>query len=88
MRPELRRRNIKKGPARLKMFKRHTENGRRIYGCMTGYTKIDGDKSPVEWPPLRRLAVQRLRRRTQGMGHAIRRGFAAASCRSGSRSSR
>jgi hypothetical protein len=43
--------NIKKGPARLKMSQRHTENGRRIYGCMTGYTKIDGDKSPVEWPP-------------------------------------
>ena len=43
--------NIEKGPARLKMFKRHTENGRRVYGCMTGYTKIDGDKSPVEWLP-------------------------------------
>ena len=39
------------GTATLKMFKRHTENGRRVYGCMTGYTKIDGDKSPVEWPP-------------------------------------
>jgi hypothetical protein len=43
--------NIKRGPAHLKMFKRHTEGGRRMYGCMTGYTKIDGQKSPVEWPP-------------------------------------
>jgi hypothetical protein len=43
--------HIHAGPARLKMFKRHTENGRRMYGCMTGYTKIDGSRSPVEWPP-------------------------------------
>ena len=42
---------IKKGPARLKMFKRHAEGGRLMYGCMTGYTKIDGRKSRIEWPP-------------------------------------
>jgi hypothetical protein len=43
--------NIKKGPARLKMFKRHSESGRLMYGCMTGYTKIDGRRSRIEWPP-------------------------------------
>ena len=43
--------NIKKGPAHLKMFKRHRENGRLMYGCMTGYTKIDGRRSRIEWPP-------------------------------------
>jgi len=43
--------NIERGPARLKMFKRHDENGRLMYGCMTGYTKIDGRRSPVQWPP-------------------------------------
>jgi hypothetical protein len=41
---------IVKGPARLKMFQRHDENGRLMYGCMTGYTKADGRKWRVEWP--------------------------------------
>ena len=39
------------GTATLKMFKRHTENGRRMYGCMTGTTKVDGRKERVVWPP-------------------------------------
>jgi len=39
------------GTARLKMFQRHKENGRRMYGCMTGTTKVGGREERVEWPP-------------------------------------
>jgi hypothetical protein len=39
------------GTARLKMFKRHVEGNRRMYGCMTGTTNVGGHKEHVEWPP-------------------------------------
>src|SRR6185436_18839935 len=39
------------GTATLKMFKRHSDNGRRMYGCLTGTTKVDGRKERVVWPP-------------------------------------
>jgi hypothetical protein len=42
---------VVKGTVHLKMFKRHTEGGRRMYGCMVGTVKAGGEKSPVEWPP-------------------------------------
>ena len=39
------------GTARLKMFKRHREGNRLMYGCMTGTTKVGGRKERVVWPP-------------------------------------
>jgi hypothetical protein len=42
---------VVRGRAHLKMFKRHTENGRRMYGCLKGTVKAGGRKLPVEWPP-------------------------------------
>jgi hypothetical protein len=41
---------IHAGRARLKMFKRHAEGDRLMYGCMTGTVRADGQKYPVEWP--------------------------------------
>src|SRR3954447_14568879 len=43
--------NIKKGPARLKMFKRHAEGNRLMYGCMPGYRKSAARNSKIEGPP-------------------------------------
>jgi hypothetical protein len=42
--------NVARGTVHVKMFKRHTENGRRMYGCMKGTAKAEGKKYPVEWP--------------------------------------
>jgi hypothetical protein len=39
------------GTAKLAMFKRHTENGKRFYGCLTGRTRVNGHVYRVEWPP-------------------------------------
>ena len=39
------------GTARLKMFKRHREGNRLMYGCLTGTTKANGNTEPIEWPP-------------------------------------
>jgi hypothetical protein len=40
------------GTARLKMFKRHREGGRRMYGCLTGTTTAsNGQTEQIEWPP-------------------------------------
>jgi hypothetical protein len=36
--------------ARLRMFKRKTRNGKRIYECMTG-TLASGTPRRVQWPP-------------------------------------
>ena len=43
--------NIVHGRARLKMFQRHEQGGRRFYGCMTGVARAEGKKYPVQWPP-------------------------------------
>jgi hypothetical protein len=43
--------NIVHGTVHVKMYKRHTVNGRRMYGCMKGTSKAGGKKYPVEWPP-------------------------------------
>jgi hypothetical protein len=42
---------IVRGRARLAMFKRHTENGTRFYGCLTGRMRAEGKTYRVEWPP-------------------------------------
>jgi hypothetical protein len=42
---------VVKGKAHLKMFRRHTEDGRRMYGCLKGTVEAGGQKMPVEWPP-------------------------------------
>lgn len=42
---------IVRGRAKLKMFKRHREGGRRFYGCMTGTTTAGGETRRVQWPP-------------------------------------
>ncbi len=39
------------GTAKLKMFKRHKQGGKRFYGCMTGTTTIHGSSERVVWPP-------------------------------------
>jgi hypothetical protein len=39
------------GRVHLKMYKRHTENGRLMYGCMRGTAKAEGKKYRIEWPP-------------------------------------
>jgi hypothetical protein len=42
---------IVRGRAKLKLFKRHREGGRRLYGCLTGTTRAGGETRRVEWPP-------------------------------------
>ena len=39
------------GTAKLAMFKRHTQNGKRFYGCLTGKMTASGHVYRVEWPP-------------------------------------
>jgi hypothetical protein len=43
--------NIVHGTAKLAMFKRHTKNGTRWYGCLTGKMRAEGKTYRVEWPP-------------------------------------
>jgi hypothetical protein len=43
--------NIVRGTARLRMFRRHRENGRLVYGCMKGTTRANGQTRRVQWPP-------------------------------------
>jgi hypothetical protein len=43
--------NIVRGTVHLKMYKRKTVNGRRMYTCLVGTSKAEGKKYPVEWPP-------------------------------------
>jgi len=42
---------IVRGTAKLAMFKRHTQNGKRFYGCLTGKMTASGHVYRVEWPP-------------------------------------
>ena len=39
------------GTVHLKMYKRKTVHGRRMYTCLVGTAKGGGEKQPVEWPP-------------------------------------
>jgi hypothetical protein len=39
------------GTAHLKMYKRRTVHGRRMYTCLVGTVKAGGQKFPLEWPP-------------------------------------
>jgi hypothetical protein len=43
--------NIVRGRAKLKMFDRHREDGRRVYGCMTGKATAGGETFRIQWPP-------------------------------------
>jgi hypothetical protein len=43
--------NIVHGTARLRMFRRHREGGRLVYGCLKGTTRADGETRRVQWPP-------------------------------------
>src|SRR4051794_39030730 len=40
------------GTANLRLFKRHSENGKLLYGCLVGNVHADdGNTYPIEWPP-------------------------------------
>jgi hypothetical protein len=43
--------NIVRGTARLRVFLRHREDGRLVYGCLKGTTRADGETRRVQWPP-------------------------------------
>jgi hypothetical protein len=43
--------NIVRGTARLRVFLRHREDGRLLYGCLKGTTRADGETRRVQWPP-------------------------------------
>lgn len=43
--------NIVRGTAKLRMFQRHREDGRRVYGCLRGTTRANGETRRVQWPP-------------------------------------
>lgn len=43
--------NIVRGTARLRVFLRHREDGRLVYGCLKGTTRAGGEKQRVQWPP-------------------------------------
>ena len=43
--------NIVRGTAKLRMFQRHREDGRLVYGCLKGTTRADGETQRVQWPP-------------------------------------
>ena len=43
--------NIVRGTAKLRVFQRHREDGRLVYGCMKGTTRSGGETMRVQWPP-------------------------------------
>ena len=43
--------NIVRGTAKLRMFQRHREDGRLVYGCLKGTTGANGETQRVQWPP-------------------------------------
>jgi hypothetical protein len=43
--------NIVRGTARLRVFQRHREDGRLVYGCLKGTTRANGETQRVQWPP-------------------------------------
>ena len=43
--------NIVRGTAKLRVFQRHREDGRLVYGCLKGTTRAGGETMRVQWPP-------------------------------------
>ena len=43
--------NIVRGTAKLRVFQRHREDGRLVYGCLKGTTRAGGETQRVQWPP-------------------------------------
>jgi hypothetical protein len=43
--------NIVRGRAKLRVFQRHREDGRLVYGCMKGTARANGETSRIQWPP-------------------------------------
>jgi hypothetical protein len=43
--------NIVRGRAKLRVFQRHREDGRLVYGCMKGRTRAGGETHRIQWPP-------------------------------------
>jgi hypothetical protein len=43
--------DIVRGTANLRMFRRHREGGRLVYGCLEGTTQANGETRRVQWPP-------------------------------------
>lgn len=43
--------NIVRGSAKLRVFQRHREDGRLVYGCLKGTTRAGGETRRVQWPP-------------------------------------
>jgi hypothetical protein len=43
--------NIVRGTAKLRVFRRHREGDRLVYGCMKGTTRANGNTERVQWPP-------------------------------------
>ena len=43
--------NIVRGTAKLRVFQRHREGGRLVYGCLKGTTRANGETQRVQWPP-------------------------------------
>jgi hypothetical protein len=43
--------NIVRGTAKLRVFQRHREGDRLVYGCMKGTTRANGNTERVQWPP-------------------------------------
>jgi hypothetical protein len=43
--------NIVRGTAKLRVFRRHREGGRLVYGCLKGTTRAGGETRRVQWPP-------------------------------------
>jgi hypothetical protein len=43
--------NIVRGRARLRVFQRHREDGRLVYGCLTGTTRANAETQRIQWPP-------------------------------------
>ena len=43
--------NIVRGSAKLRVFRRHREGERLVYGCLKGTTRVNGETQRVQWPP-------------------------------------
>ena len=43
--------NIVRGRARLRVFQRHREDGRLVYGCLKGTARAGGETQRIQWPP-------------------------------------
>ena len=43
--------SIVRGTAKLRVFLRHREDGRMVYGCLKGTTRAGGETRRVQWPP-------------------------------------